>query len=64
MIWVIVGIVGFILICIIAWIAMSNGIKVANFKCNEALSGIDVALTKRYDVLTKMLDVVKALSET
>ena len=60
MIWVIVGIVGFILICIIAWIAMSNGIKVAGLKCDEALSGIDVALTKRYDVLTKMLDVVKA----
>lgn len=60
MIWVIVGIVGFILICIIAWISMSNGIKVAGLKCDEALSGIDVALTKRYDVLTKMLDVVKA----
>ena len=60
MIWVIVGIVGLILICIIAWISMSNGIKVAGLKCDEALSGIDVALTKRYDVLTKMLDVVKA----
>ena len=31
----------------------------ARLKVKEALSGIDVALTKRYDVLTKMLDVVK-----
>ena len=60
MIWAVVGgIVGLILIFVISWIAMSNGIKVASIKCDEALSGIDVALTKRYDVLTKMVDVVK-----
>ncbi len=59
MLWVIGGIVLFLLILVCAWIGMSNGIKVANLKCNEALSGIDVALTKRYDVLTKMVDVVK-----
>ena len=28
-------------------------------KISESLSGIDIALTKRYDVLTKMIDVVK-----
>jgi LemA protein len=59
MLWAIGIVVGVLLIFIIAWISMSNGIKVANLKCNEALSGIDVALTKRYDVLTKMVDVVK-----
>ena len=59
MLWAIGGIVAFILILVIAWISMANGIKVANLKCDEALSGIDVALTKRYDVLTKMVDVVK-----
>ena len=37
-----------------------NGIKTAELKVSEALSGIDVALTKRYDVLTKMLETVKA----
>ena len=52
-------VVGILLICIIAWISMSNSIKVAGLKVDEALSGIDVALTKRYDTLTKMLDVVK-----
>ena len=35
-----------------------NGIKTAELKVSEALSGIDVALTKRYDVLTKMLETV------
>jgi LemA protein len=59
MLWAIGFVVGVLLIFIIAWISMSNGIEVANLKCNEALSGIDVALTKRYDVLTKMVDVVK-----
>lgn len=59
MLWVIGIVVGLIIICVLAWIGMSNGIKVAGLKCNEALSGIDIALTKRYDVLTKMVDVVK-----
>lgn len=32
-------------------------------KIDEASSGIDVALTKRYDVLTKMIDTVKAYTK-
>lgn len=57
-----------VLICILVvaalillwWIGTYNGIKKLEIKVNEGLSGIDVALTKRYDVLTKLLDVVKA----
>lgn len=56
---IVLVVVGIILILVIWWISMANSIKVANLKVNEALSGIDVALTKRYDTLTKMLDVVK-----
>lgn len=53
-----------IIICIVAWyIGTSNRIKVADLKISEAVSGIDVALTKRYDVLTKMLDAVKAFQK-
>ena len=49
-----------LLVCIVIWyISTSNGIKRSHLKVEEAESGIDVALTKRYDVLTKMLDVVK-----
>ena len=38
-------------------IAKVNSFKQKQVKIEEALSGIDVALQKRYDALTKMLDV-------
>ena len=41
-----------LLVCIVIWyISTSNGIKRSQLKVEEAESGIDVALTKRYDVL-------------
>lgn len=50
-----------IVITIIIWaISTSNRFKVLLVKITEADSGIDVALTKRYDTLTKLMDVVKA----
>ena len=52
-----------ILIVIIWYISTSNKLNVAIVKIDEADSGIDVALTKRYDVLTKMLDVTKAYAK-
>ncbi len=52
-----------ILIFIIWYISTSNKLNRSIVKIDEALSGIDVALTKRYDVLTKMIDVVKAYSK-
>ena len=49
---------------ILGWyISVSNNLNRALVKIDEANSGIDVALTKRYDVLTKMIDVVKAYSK-
>ena len=44
-------------------ISISNGLNRAIVKIDEASSGIDVALTKRYDVLTKMIDVVKGYAK-
>ncbi len=44
-------------------ILISNGLNKALIKIDEANSGIDVALTKRYDVLTKMVDVVKGYAK-
>lgn len=41
------------------WIGTSNSIKRLELKTDEEESGIDVAFTKRYDVLTKMLDATK-----
>ncbi len=52
-----------ILITIIMIISISNSLNRAVVKIEEANSGIDVALNKRYDVLTKMVDVVKGYAK-
>lgn len=53
-----------IVLVIVIWaISTSNSFKVANVKIDEANSGIDVALTKRYDTLTKMQEVVKGYAK-
>lgn len=48
-----------IIIIVIWYIVTMNGLRALGLKVDEADSGIDVALTKRYDVLTKQLAVVK-----
>jgi LemA protein len=45
------------------WIRTSNNFKRKTVKINQGLSGIEVALTKRYDMLTKLLDVTKGYAE-
>ena len=52
-----------ILIFVIWYISVSNKLNRAVVKIDEASSGIDVALTKRYDVLTKMIEVVKSYAK-
>lgn len=53
-----------LLVVLAVWyIAVANSIKIAGLKVEEGESGIDVALTKRYDVLTKMLDTVKGYQQ-
>ena len=55
----------FLILLLIALIAVlwavkaPNNIKRMEIKVDEAFSGIEVALTKRYDMLTKMLDVCR-----
>ena len=53
----------FLLVIVVWYVSIFNGLKKYSIKINEALSGIDVALTKRYDVLTKMIDVVKGYAK-
>lgn len=55
--------VAVVLVLLIAFIAISNKLNRALVKIDEAESGIDVALTKRYDVLTKQLDIVKGYAK-
>jgi LemA protein len=45
-----------ILIFVIWWITTSNNFIRAEVKVSESLSGIEVALTKRFDMLTKLRD--------
>ncbi len=53
-----------VLVVVGLWfVATMNRFRVLQVKINEALSGIDVALTKRFDVLTKMWDLAKKYME-
>jgi LemA protein len=52
-----------ILIPVIWWIGTGNDFTRKDIKITEAQSGIEVALTKRYDMLTKMLDVAKGYKQ-
>jgi LemA protein len=45
------------------WISTSNSFKSKSIKISESLSGIEVALTKRFDMLTKMLDIAKGYAK-
>lgn len=56
-------IVALVIILIIWYISTVNHLNRTIVKIEEADSGIDVALTKRYDVLTKMMDTVKAYAK-
>ncbi len=51
--------IALIFIIFIWYVSTMNSLRRAEVKIDEALSSIDVALTKRYDVLTKMLDICK-----
>lgn len=56
---IIIAVVVLIVIIVLWYILTMNSLRKASLKVDEANAGIDVALTKRYDVLTKQLDVVK-----
>lgn len=58
--YILIAVVVFVLI---AFISISNSLNRARVKIDEASSDIDVSLTKRYDVLTKMVDVVKGYTK-
>lgn len=61
---VVVVIVVILVISVIAWwIKTGNLLKREVVKIDESSSGIDVALTKRYDLLTKAVAVVKGVAK-
>lgn len=61
---VVVAVVLIVVIAIVAWyIVTMNWFRQTKVKVEEANSGIDVALTKRYDLLTKALASVKGYAK-
>lgn len=61
---VVAAIVVIIIISLVAWwIRTGNLLRREVVKIDESASGIDVALTKRYDLLTKSVAVVKGVAK-
>ena len=56
-------IVALILIVVFWFIGVMNKLRQLSLKVDEAESGIDVALTKRFDMLTKMLKTTKGYAK-
>lgn len=51
--------IALVFIIFVWYISTMNSLRRAEVKIDESLSAIDVALVKRYDVLTKMLNICK-----
>lgn len=60
---VLIAVAVIVLIIILWFISTANAFKRYQVKIQEADSGIDVALTKRYDLLTKAFDVAKGYAK-
>ena len=60
---IVVIIVAIILFIVCWFIGTMNKLRQLELKVQEAESGIDVALTKRYDMLTKMLETTKGYAK-
>jgi len=58
-VFVIIAVIVLLIIILFWWIATSNRFRRLVVKIDESESGIDVALVKRYDMLTKMIEVCK-----
>ncbi len=57
-------VLGAIVLLVLFWfIATMNTLRQKEVKVQEAESGIDVALTKRFDVLTKLVNTVKGYAK-
>jgi len=60
---IIVVLVVAVLLVVFWYIGTMNKLRQLELKVNEAESGIDVALTKRFDMLTKMLETTKGYAK-
>lgn len=61
---IVIIVVVVLVVIIVGWyISTMNNLRRLEIKVEEAASGIDVALTKRFDLLTKMLDTTKGYAK-
>ncbi|MBN2539923.1 MAG: LemA family protein [Bacilli bacterium] len=60
---VLIVIAALVLIIVFWFIGVMNNLRQLELKVQEAESGIDVALTKRFDMLTKMLQTTKGYAK-
>ncbi|MDD3478386.1 MAG: LemA family protein [Candidatus Izemoplasmatales bacterium] len=60
---VLIIVVALVLIVVFWYIGVMNRLRQLELKVHEAESGIDVALTKRFDMLTKMLETTKGYAK-
>ena len=60
---VLLVVLGLVVVVGLWYITTMNSLRQIEVKVNEAESGIDVALTKRFDVLTKMIGAVKGYAK-
>ena len=62
--WIVLIVIGVLLLVVLIWyIGTMNTLRQKEVKVEEAESGIDVALTKRFDVLSKMVNTVKGYAK-
>ncbi len=56
-------VIGLVIVIALWYIGIMNKLRQLELKVHEAESGIDVALTKRFDVLSKMLETTKGYAK-
>lgn len=63
-IYIVLIVVAILIIFPLVWyVSTMNSLRRLEVKVNESESGIDVALTKRFDVITKMVNTVKGYAK-
>lgn len=61
--WILIILAVIIVLVLVWYISTLNKLRRTEVKINESRSGIDIALTKRFDLLTKLLDITKAYAK-
>lgn len=61
--WIILGLLCPLIIGIVIWVKINNKLKRDQMAINEVASGIDIALTRRQETLSKLLDATKGYIE-